>query len=180
VTIKSTVFCHVTSCIPIEFRGRFGGTYCLCLQGRRITQARTGKKATSRAWLTKFSEENSTSVFVCTKYIVWWWQSLICVCGEIRKTRWVRILGNKFAIFSPYVALIINSRRTSRQMGVFSPEYQRHSVFVVGSFCVSKHVALLSSCYIHVRKQVAFCLFLTRDKKKKEASVYRPRCFGLL
>jgi hypothetical protein len=39
VTMKSTIFCDVTPCSPVEV-WRFGGIYCLYLQGRRVAQAR--------------------------------------------------------------------------------------------------------------------------------------------
>jgi hypothetical protein len=44
---------------------------------------------------------------------------------------------------------------------MFTPEYESHSAFVVGYFCVSKHVTQFNSCYM----QIMFCLSpsITRD-----------------
>jgi hypothetical protein len=40
VVMKSTVFWDITMCSPLKVNRRFGGTYRLHLQGRRIIQAR--------------------------------------------------------------------------------------------------------------------------------------------
>jgi hypothetical protein len=39
VVMKSTIFWDITPCSPLKFNRRFGGTYRLHLQGRRISQA---------------------------------------------------------------------------------------------------------------------------------------------
>jgi hypothetical protein len=38
--MKSTIFWDITPCSPLKVNRRFGGTYCLHLQGRRISRAR--------------------------------------------------------------------------------------------------------------------------------------------
>jgi hypothetical protein len=40
VVVKSTIFGDITPCSPLKVGLRFGGTYCLHLQGRRISRAR--------------------------------------------------------------------------------------------------------------------------------------------
>jgi hypothetical protein len=37
---KSTIFSDITPCSPLKVNRRFGGTYCLRLQGRRLSRAR--------------------------------------------------------------------------------------------------------------------------------------------
>jgi hypothetical protein len=37
VIMKSTIFCDITLCSPLNDNQRFGGTYRLHLQGRRIS-----------------------------------------------------------------------------------------------------------------------------------------------
>jgi hypothetical protein len=38
MTMKSTVSWYMTSCHVVDFNGRFGETYCLHLQGRRLNR----------------------------------------------------------------------------------------------------------------------------------------------
>jgi hypothetical protein len=45
VVMKSYIFWDITSCSPIKVNRRFGGTYRLHLQGRRITKQKTSVKA---------------------------------------------------------------------------------------------------------------------------------------
>jgi hypothetical protein len=40
VVMESTIFWDITPCSPLKVNGRFGGTYHLYLQGRRIREAR--------------------------------------------------------------------------------------------------------------------------------------------
>jgi hypothetical protein len=40
VVMKSTIFWDITPRSPLKFNRRFGGTYCLHLQGRRISRVR--------------------------------------------------------------------------------------------------------------------------------------------
>jgi hypothetical protein len=40
VVMKNTIFRDITPCIPLKVNRRFGGTYRLHLQGRRIRQAK--------------------------------------------------------------------------------------------------------------------------------------------
>jgi hypothetical protein len=40
LVMKSTIFWDITPCNPLKVNRRFGGTYCLHLQGRKISRAR--------------------------------------------------------------------------------------------------------------------------------------------
>jgi hypothetical protein len=40
VVMKNTIFMDITPCSPLKVNRRFGGTYRLHLQGRRISRAR--------------------------------------------------------------------------------------------------------------------------------------------
>jgi hypothetical protein len=48
VVMKSIVFWDMTPCSPLSCNRRFGGTYRLHLQGRRIISARTSRQAGSK------------------------------------------------------------------------------------------------------------------------------------
>jgi hypothetical protein len=48
VVMKSTIFWDMTLCSPLSCNRRFGGTYRLHLQGRRIISARTSRQAGSK------------------------------------------------------------------------------------------------------------------------------------
>jgi hypothetical protein len=41
VTMKRTIFWDVTLCSPVDVHQRFGGTYCLHLQGQKVSTARS-------------------------------------------------------------------------------------------------------------------------------------------
>jgi hypothetical protein len=43
--MKSSIFWDITSCSPLNVNWRFGGTCCLHLQGRRISQARNQRES---------------------------------------------------------------------------------------------------------------------------------------
>jgi hypothetical protein len=47
MTMKSTAFCNIMPCSPLEVHRRFGGTYCLHIQGQRVSQARKQQEARS-------------------------------------------------------------------------------------------------------------------------------------
>jgi hypothetical protein len=42
--MKSTIFSEITPCSPLKVNRRFGGTYRLHLQGRKISQARNPRE----------------------------------------------------------------------------------------------------------------------------------------
>jgi hypothetical protein len=44
VVMKSTIFWDITPCSPLKVNRRFGGTYHLHLQGRRISRARNQRE----------------------------------------------------------------------------------------------------------------------------------------
>jgi hypothetical protein len=44
VVMKSTIFCDITPCSPLKVNRRFGGTYRLHLQGKRISRARNQRE----------------------------------------------------------------------------------------------------------------------------------------
>jgi hypothetical protein len=46
--MNSTIFWDVAPCSPLECHRRFGRTYCLHLQGRSLSQARTRRKPRQR------------------------------------------------------------------------------------------------------------------------------------
>jgi hypothetical protein len=46
--LKSATFWDITPCSPLKINRRFRGTYCLHLQGRRISQARNQGKSSAR------------------------------------------------------------------------------------------------------------------------------------
>jgi hypothetical protein len=48
VTLKMVIFWDVTPSSPVEVYRCFGGTYCLCLQDRRISQATSEEEVASR------------------------------------------------------------------------------------------------------------------------------------
>jgi hypothetical protein len=54
--LKSTIFCDVTSCDPAQVGQHFGGTTCLHLHNRRVSQARNQQEA-SRGFDTVHSYE---------------------------------------------------------------------------------------------------------------------------
>jgi hypothetical protein len=45
VIMKITIFWDITPCSPLSVNRRFGGTYCLHLQGRKISRARSQCKS---------------------------------------------------------------------------------------------------------------------------------------
>jgi hypothetical protein len=45
IYIKSTIFWDITPCSPLNVNRRFGGTYRLYLQGRRISQTRNQRES---------------------------------------------------------------------------------------------------------------------------------------
>jgi hypothetical protein len=44
VVMKSIIFCDITPCSPLKVNRRFGGTYRLHLQGRKISRARNQRE----------------------------------------------------------------------------------------------------------------------------------------
>jgi hypothetical protein len=44
VTMKNSIFWDITPHSPVKVDRRFGGTYCLRLQGRRVSEARNQHK----------------------------------------------------------------------------------------------------------------------------------------
>jgi hypothetical protein len=44
VVMKSSISCDIMSCSPLKVNGSFGGTFCLLLQRRRISQARNERE----------------------------------------------------------------------------------------------------------------------------------------
>jgi hypothetical protein len=48
VVMKSIIFWDMTPCSPLSCNRRFGGTYRLHLQGRRIILAKTSRQAGSK------------------------------------------------------------------------------------------------------------------------------------
>jgi hypothetical protein len=49
VVMKSTIFWDITQCSPLRVKRRFGGTYRLQLQGRKISRARNQRESRWRA-----------------------------------------------------------------------------------------------------------------------------------
>jgi hypothetical protein len=47
--LKSTIFCDITPCSPLKVNRRFGGTYRLNLQGRRMSRARNQRESRYKA-----------------------------------------------------------------------------------------------------------------------------------
>jgi hypothetical protein len=47
VVMKSVIFWDMTPCSPLSCTRRFGGTYCLHLQGRRIVQQTSEQAGTA-------------------------------------------------------------------------------------------------------------------------------------
>jgi hypothetical protein len=45
VVTKSSVYFDITPCSLLKVNGRFGGTFCLYLQGRRISKVRNQHEA---------------------------------------------------------------------------------------------------------------------------------------
>jgi hypothetical protein len=43
--LKSSIFWAIMSCSPLQVNRRFGGTYHLYLQGRKVSQERNQRKA---------------------------------------------------------------------------------------------------------------------------------------
>jgi hypothetical protein len=42
--VKTSIFWDATPCSPLKFNRRFGGIYCLHLQGRRISSLKANRK----------------------------------------------------------------------------------------------------------------------------------------
>jgi hypothetical protein len=51
VAMKTVIFWNITECSPLKVNRRFGGTYCLLLQGRRISRARNKPESRCQAEL---------------------------------------------------------------------------------------------------------------------------------
>jgi hypothetical protein len=49
-SVKSIILWDITPCSPLEVSRRFGGTYRLYLQGRRISRARNQSEAGRKLW----------------------------------------------------------------------------------------------------------------------------------
>jgi hypothetical protein len=54
VVMKTTIFCDITPCSPLEYNRRFKGTYRLHLQGRRISRTRNQHESRWQAELGLF------------------------------------------------------------------------------------------------------------------------------
>lgn len=179
---KNTIFCHVTSCTSIEVQRRFGVTYYLCLQGRRITQVRTGKKATSRASCTEFSCRKGIPPFFCMKCIVWRLQFLFCVCGgEIwKEKKWVRILGEIFRISFPVRGLGYQLVADEQINGYIRPWISTSFCFC-GWFFLCFKACNTVKLILHAATVAGRVLFICNTwRDKREATASRPRCSRLL
>jgi hypothetical protein len=49
VVMKSTIFWDITPCSPLSVNRRFGGTYRLYLQGKKISSARNQRESRGQA-----------------------------------------------------------------------------------------------------------------------------------
>jgi hypothetical protein len=61
VVLKSTVFRYITPCSPLRVIRRFGGTYRLHLQGRKISWARNLRQS---RWQVKLYSEDEGDIFL--------------------------------------------------------------------------------------------------------------------
>jgi hypothetical protein len=68
VTMKNSIFWDVTPCIPVKVYRRFGGTYYLYPQGRRVSQASDHEETSSTALPTiPLTHETSVNFYHTTR-----------------------------------------------------------------------------------------------------------------
>jgi hypothetical protein len=183
--MKSTIFWDITPCNPLKVNQRFGGTYHLHLQGRRISQARNQYKSRWQAELcltfNRLHGIISQKIILFRFHIIYKpinWNCFVSVVGHCFLKQYLYLLPRLIETSDLYLDLLNNVKKQSLHFVALS--YREHKGHIVHFQCNHEKWKDVTEGQIMVTNSIMKGLLSITNKylAHKEIPCYRIKGFS--